>query len=180
MSCQTILNEQRKILNNCFAGDTINSFNSIANISKGAEISKSKRTDKKFWDEDLQKYYNNYHCLANFWIIPSYLGRRSAKLNKFDSVDIFLNRIKNDNRLWEKYENFFQKIKNYDNFLEIHFITDYEIMSDSEINDLYQKKEFKKLIERANLFMEQRADLMVLNQRVCEKLYNYFKKLYLF
>lgn len=78
----------------CFAGDTMNSFNSIANITPGAGKSKNLRTPIDQWPCELKNYHRIYHSLANFWILPMCIGRRSMKLNRYDSMDIFLKKVK--------------------------------------------------------------------------------------
>ena len=64
----------KKILNNGFftskefAGDTMNSFNSLANIILDNN-DKNSRSSKDIWPDYLEKYEKDYHCLANFWVI---------------------------------------------------------------------------------------------------------------
>ncbi|MEA4922925.1 MAG: hypothetical protein VB031_06105 [Eubacteriaceae bacterium] len=106
-----------------FAGDTMNSFQSIANITPDAGNTKNNRTDYKEWPSYLQYYHDNYHCLANFWLIPMKLGRRSMKLNKFDSLDLFLDALEEDYdgeiSCYEEYRN---SISTFESFCEIHFV----------------------------------------------------------
>lgn len=63
-----ILTDHGTLKDCCFAGDTMNSFNSIANITHGTGKSKNERKHIN-WEENCPKlfeYYNRYHCLANF------------------------------------------------------------------------------------------------------------------
>ncbi|MGX6992688.1 hypothetical protein [Vagococcus penaei] len=83
-----------------FAGDTMNSFNTIAGeiikeLSIGGELIKkhyympndSEGRLRLILDSNakachkalFRKYYDLYHSLANFWIIPMEMGRKSAK-----------------------------------------------------------------------------------------------------
>ena len=59
---KTILDEKGYLQNKeLFAGDTMNSFRTI------------KRRNPK--ENILKKYEYQYHCLANFWLIPMEMGR---------------------------------------------------------------------------------------------------------
>lgn len=92
-----LLSPKGKLNNCCYAGDTMNSFNSIAKLvddktTKGRGSIDILPDDLKF----LKEYYGRYHCLANFWILPACIGRHSAKMNRYDSMDIFLNILKDD------------------------------------------------------------------------------------
>lgn len=85
-----------------FAGDTMNSFNYIANLLPQAGRSRNSRTPKSQWPPILQKWEQSYHCLANFWIIPLKIGRKNSdKLSKGsyengvnDYVDRFIDLLK--------------------------------------------------------------------------------------
>ena len=67
-----------------FAGDTMNSFDSIANFVPGAGKTKKerKKTNKEDWPEWLRDYEKEYHCLANFWVLPMTVGRGVGRLSK--------------------------------------------------------------------------------------------------
>ncbi|MDR2486951.1 MAG: hypothetical protein LBD12_03220 [Clostridiales Family XIII bacterium] len=83
-------------------GDTMNSFNSIANKVPTAGRSRKSRTAKATWPQWLQDYHGFYHCLANFWVLPMGIGRggcglrvnRGANAEK-DFVDRHLHKVKN-------------------------------------------------------------------------------------
>ena len=86
-----LLNENKNILaeygrfkNKELAGDTINSFNSLANVILD-ETNKTRSNQDKGPDY-LIEYEKRYHCLANFWVIPMRHGRRSAKLGRYDCL----------------------------------------------------------------------------------------------
>jgi hypothetical protein len=70
-----ILGQKGSLRNSEFAGDTMNSFNTIANCTPGAGKSSRLRTEKEEWPEYLRVYHSQYHCLANFWILPMDIGR---------------------------------------------------------------------------------------------------------
>lgn len=71
-------------------GDTMHSFNSLANVILGDRCK-----DEEMWPEELIDYRSKYHCLANFWIIPMCHGRKKAKLSGYDSLDYYLEKVKN-------------------------------------------------------------------------------------
>lgn len=77
------------------AGDTMNSFNSLANIILG-DVDAKHRTSEDKWPEILKEYHLIYHSLANFWLIPMRIGRMSKKLNYYDSTDLFLVKLERD------------------------------------------------------------------------------------
>lgn len=169
-----------------FAGDTMNSFNSIANGVSGAGLSAAKRTEKKEWPEFLQKYYSKYHCLANFWILPMRIGRRSGKLNRYDSVDIFLNKLKEGySDVLKKDTEYLRKLKTYDEFCCKHFIKECEQFSTDTVLEMYRNSSDKvksdkakeEIVEHAYQFMELRAESISSNDEICKKLYKRFKEL---
>lgn len=162
----SLLDDKGYILNRNFAGDTINSFNSIANIVPGAGKTTKQRTNEDEWPESLKNYYSKYHCLANFWIIPFRIGRRGKKWNYYDSVDIF----------FKKLENKLEK-KDYEAFIEKHFVcSSYSPLSIDETKRLYNLKNSERLIIRANNFMECRAEQISSDYNLCKKLYDFFEK----
>lgn len=87
-------------VDNRFAGDTMNSFETIANLFPEAGNCKKNRTASSLWPEVLQHYKKQYHCLANFWLLPIKIGRKIEKGNELckasyefdikDYVDRFL------------------------------------------------------------------------------------------
>lgn len=54
---------------------------------------KKERRSKEKWPKELIDYQSKYHSLANSWAIPMCHGRTSAKLNPYDSLDAYLNKI---------------------------------------------------------------------------------------
>lgn len=100
-------------------------------------VIKQKRTKlKRRVSKELIDYQSKYHCLANFWVIPMCHGRTSAKLNPYDSLDAYLNKIctgaiKNED---EYYQNF-----TYESFLEIHGMSWHKI-SEKPL-EIYIKKD---------------------------------------
>lgn len=177
-----ILNEEgvldgKYFCNQDFAGDTINSFNSIANLVPSAGNATKLRTATDECPKFLRKYSNDYHCLANFWILPMPLGRRGKKLNYFDSIDVFLNKLKESYDLLKKYTDYYKQINNYDVFCRIHFIENYKPLDD--ISEKYRGREAEEIVRQAYKFIDMRADNICANDEVCKDLYDYFKKWHL-
>lgn len=164
------------LLNCCFAGDTMNSFNSIANITPGAGKSKKKRTPEDIWPKELQDYKTQYHCLANFWILPMCIGRTSMKLNRYDSMDIFMYLLTaNYDFILSKYKDYLSKFKSLDYFLKTHFLNAY-----IPINRIkYCEQNSYDLIQQAMARIKERAKYIAQSPYLNE-LWNYFDKLGLF
>lgn len=173
--------------NNCiFLGDTMNSFNSIANNVPGAGQSTKQRTPKGDWPEFLQEYHSQYHCLANFWILPMCIGRTGTKLNHYDSVDIFLNKLQVKYSVLKKHADYFEQAKTYDEFCKKHFLKGYVPLPTDKVLEMYSKKhdktekkfieDAKELIAQAYKCMEFRADSIISDETICEELYRFFKE----
>lgn len=161
----------------CFAGDTMNSFNSIANITPGAGKSKKMRTPEEKWPKELIDYKKQYHCLANFWIIPMSIGRQSMKLNKYDSMDIFLECLEKDYKgVLGKHCSYFESIthdnsiNDYKRFKEVHFLQSY----DPIIRIEYCEENAIKLISQAMDRIKSRAKA-ICESKYCRDLWEYFK-----
>lgn len=169
-----ILKSDGTLANCCFAGDTMNSFHSIANLVPEAGKSKKTRTPKEEWTTDLQKYHHRYRCLANFWILPFCIGRTGKKINYYDSMDIFLEEIKSDYKILEKHSSYFDAIPKFSDFEEIHCISKY--IKKYNINgnalSMYKNKQAKELIVRALNMIDERAE--EISEKYCEELWNYF------
>lgn len=172
--------------NDNFLGDTMNSFNSIANIVPEAGKSVKQRTDRKMWPLFLQNYHSSYHCLANFWVLPRSIGRCGKKLNSQDSVDIFLNILQENYSILNKYPDYSEQIDKYDIFCQKHFIAKtYAPLSNNKIKSLYNhkepdaelKKHAEELTAQAQNCWILRADCISSDDNICEKLYLYFKEL---
>ena len=151
-----------------FAGDTINSYRSIAKL---VDFENCDICIRKM----IEEYYNFYHCLANFWVLPMKIGRQlPPKLNSYDSLDIFLEKInseeKYNNEIGTKYYSYGQEI-NYNNFKKIHFIQNYREEKDD--GNRYKHKEVEILIKRAKKMIENRA-LEISNSDKAVDLYLYF------
>lgn len=169
-----------------FVGDTMNSFNSIANIVPEAGRSVTQRTDKEIWPPFLQDYHNSYHCLANFWVLPRCIGRCGKKLNSQDSFDVFLNILQTNYSILDKYPDYFKQMNTYRIFCKKHFLQKtYNPLSNNKIKSLYNHKKSdeelkdsaKELIVQAQNCWKLRAGCISSDDNICEKLYQYFNEL---
>jgi len=104
--------------------------------------SKKERSPKEEWPKELIDYQSKYHCLANFWVIPMCHGRTSAKLNRYDSLDSYLNKVYSG--VTKNTDEYFQKFT-YESFLEIHGMSGYKI-SDNPL-EIYISKDKKGCID---------------------------------
>ncbi len=133
----------------CFAGDTMNSFNSIANLVGVTSTMLKDGSGLSKLPQFLLEYYSQYHCLANFWLIPSAIGRTGLKKignnqNSYDSMDLFLNGIKDEFSMFKNYQDYYEKVKTYEDFCRIHFIEKYEYVSSEEVMERYSCVKPKK------------------------------------
>lgn len=160
--------DKKQLRHKDFAGDTMNSF---ITIGKLAEFEQNNPEIIKV----VMDYFQSYHCLANFWVLPLDIGRKSKKLNYYDSVDIFLERLsdkKEYDDIMKRYTFYKKGIEDYDVFLTKHFLEGYEI--DSTIP--YEAQNVVELIERAKGMMFLRADAISKSDKA-DRLYEYFKSL---
>lgn len=169
-----VLADNGRLVDKNFAGDTINSFNSIANLVPNADKTVKEKIAQDKLEHLLVEYGSNYHSLANFWLVPMSLGRRGKKWNYYDSVDIFLNIIKYNYDKLRKFNSYFDKVGSYKSFCEIHYISSYEPASINEILQMYREGKAEELIKRAINFMNIRAEEIIADEVMCEKLYDYF------
>ncbi len=200
-SLQSFLPENGEILDNeghfvdmDFAGDTMNSFHSIANRTDKAGTSRKGRTSIIEWPEYLKIYFRQYHCLANFWIIPMALGRSSSKgergSNHFDSPHIFLNRIEEGEQTFKRFESYGAMLeKNKLNnegirseFQRIHYLDDSygkNGLSTKELEKLYLSGSGNtvELIDFITISIYKRAEKIVSDEELCKQLYDLFKDL---
>ncbi len=133
-----IINEENALSNEEFAGDTMNGFNVIANGIPEAGKSAKQRTNMFIWPKYLKEYFYQYHCLANFWILPMFVGRKMD--NKYckgycdsslqdggiqDYMDRFLQTVKESFAVYNNsYSTYFKKIVSFESFINAHFVND--------------------------------------------------------
>lgn len=178
----SILDDNGELKNQLFAGDTMNSFTSIANITPGAGESGSQKTPVTEWPRELIRYHQEYHCLANFWILPMELGRyddkkrayRCMKMNKYDSMDIFKEMLSKDYEIIaNELPGYFEAFSSYKDFCSMHFIDSY-LRKFPESR--YEKSNWLSLIEDAQSDMYFRS-MRIAESKYCDELLEYFTKL---
>lgn len=159
-----------------FAGDTMNSFRSVANqFFDGSP----KRCEKRKKAEEngelppwLQEYFEGYHCLANFWAIPKAIGREVG--NKGDRYDFAFSYIE-------------KNLNNPDDpgFLDRHCVRCYTKIEDDDSNPqkcgerVIDKPDYKnphKCVERVKELWKARAE-EIIDSSKAEQLLECFKKL---
>ena len=167
-----ILNEDGSYKNDNYMGDTIHSFNSLANVILG-DKSQNCRSPKEKWPEELIEYESKYHCLANFWVIPMCHGRRITEFRSYDSLDEYLNKVRTG--AINNAKEYFQKFT-YESFLEIHGMSGYKI-SDNPL-EIYISKDKKGCIDEIQRIYDswnKRANEIVKKYKT--ELYDYFEGL---
>ena len=186
-----ILNGTDALFNREFAGDTMNSFDTIANTVPGAGKSSAKRTERSEWPKYLQEYYDQYHCLANFWVLPMVVGRKvdnkyyKAYSNYYsvdggtqDYMDRFLKVLKDNFGVYkESYPDYFRKLDSFEDFLNVNYINDV-YYKDGCIVD-YSSLEAEERIGRITDNIKGRARA-ISNSKHMDELWNYFDSLGLF
>lgn len=159
-----------------FAGDTITSFNTIANLVPQAGSRVASRTPRDTWPTFLQDYERAYHCLANFWLLPLPIGRSSKKHNYYDSVAIFLKKLDQTFTTYkETYPHYFRKIQDIESFCQQHFLDVTLLQQADEEANLYKSKQAEVLIDQANKMMEARAQAIA-DSCYSKVLEDYFKQ----
>ncbi len=180
-----------------FAGDTICSFNTIANRVPGAGKSKEQRTEYNCWPDYLQKYCDFYHCLANFWILPSYIGRSYPKMPKeyrwvsktgpgdgrkiedyMDRFLLFIRKEDNYRKLKEQYPKYGGKFENYDRLIEKHYLVGENNFVFNDKITLFSEHEEspEKIVEGMISLIKGRAKAISESDEIMPKLYELYDR----
>ena len=158
-----IINKAGRLVDREFAGDTMCSFNTIANRVPGAGKTKNQRTSFEKWPAYLQDYSKSYHCLANFWLLPLQIGRKSAKEyngeckkkkwgRNSDYTDRFLLLLKQDfDSFMKEYSRYGECFSDFKSFAKEHFLSGEEnyVSKAMEVN-LFSIKETSEGIVESN------------------------------
>ena len=165
-----------------FAGDTMNSFNTLANMVPEAGRKRSERTPIEEWPKWLQDYYYAYRCLANFWILPSSVGRtvmgeyNKAIKPKRDFMDRFLQELSADYQGFTKaYPQYSEKLMDYKSFLDVHMISTAYCSANDTVK-VFSYSDVKSVIESAEERIKLRANTIASSQ-YAEELLQYFRQL---
>lgn len=171
----TMLDDSSFFVNTDFAGDTMNSFHSIANVTPGAGANANERPPFEKWPMFLQEYSRQFRCLANYWVIPMKLGRQSMKFSRYDAVDLCLNVLESDyqNRM-ACYVDYCSKIPDFTQFCAAHFVSEWQ--DRDMILNLYRSMGGEKLVELATEAIRCRAQRIALSH-YSEELFLYFVSL---
>lgn len=164
------------------AGDTMTSFNTLANTILDDPDAKH-RSPESVWPEELRVFHQRFCCLANYWVIPMRLGRSGTKLNQYDSADLFLDKVEHElPRLREEQtisyrgyqsENYFRQIQGYGDFCRIHFAE--REFEPSELLPLYQSRDgCIEIVRRMTSSIEKRAVRIAETEAVSRLLWDYF------
>lgn len=181
-----ILDGKGNLLNKEFAGDTMCSFNTIANSISAAGKSKEQRTSIGDWPVYLQDYYYQYHCLANFWLLPMEVGRTLKGLSKStvcdDYMDSFLEYYsKNLHRYNNQYPSYVLEFGTNIDFYDKHFLLGMNNYADVingkiVITKLTLKNNPEQTIKNMTMAIEARADA-ISKSKYCNELWDYFSTL---
>ncbi len=178
----SILNDKGDLFDTNFAGDTMNSFNHIANMVPECGKSRKQRTPMEEWPSYVVDYFNRYHCLANFWILPSDVGRTlKGVLNKAlyakDYMDRFLMMVHDwyeGKYINKPYNNYFSKFISWEDFLEKHFlVNDVYVSAQGKVATYSCSDSPKKIIDIIIRKIENRAE-EISKSNAAERLYKYF------
>ena len=175
---QPMLDGKGNFIDAEFAGDTMNSFETIANRTPGAGKTKTERTNESEWPEFLRIYKHRYHSLANFWILPAEMGRSlKGELNKArragDFMDRYLKVLREEVKFNGQERRYCNSFKHFDDFLNKHFLKSGYFDKDSIISiSSGSAEEFTK---RAIKAMEGRAR-DISESEYAESLWEYFNR----
>lgn len=136
-----ILDEKGMLKNDKeFCGDTMNSYKTVTETLKDNQ-------KKKDWK-------NKYHCLANFWLLPMYVGHSSPRAKAYkdfanyakdkNGINDYMDKFLKDYRIrYQEYRDRFPeytKIFTLDNFGNDHFLEGSYINNGVEIDFSKPKK----------------------------------------
>ena len=160
-----------------FDGDTINSYNTVGRFASEGK--------KNFWA-------NRYHCLANFWVLPVEIGRKTNELSKSsggkqvatiesfnkgkrDYIDRFLHKYIESNKTYiAKYKEYSDRFPIKD-FASKHFFQNIYLTEKNEVIDfsIIEKNKLSDSVDNVISIMwektEQRAK-DISNSGKCDRL----------
>lgn len=129
----------------------------------------------------FHRFYDLYHSLANFWIIPMKMGRNSRKtvfgVQTQDYMEKFLSEIKNNwSDLKTQDKCYFEKFSDYSEFTEKHFITETDYLESAKdtkgIRSSLEEKIAVKIVSGIIHAIENRAVLLSKSEEYGEQLWN--------
>lgn len=180
---KSVLDKKGRFIKKELAGDTMNSFNTIANMYR-RQYTRDPGNIMIPMDAYLMYYKLQYHCLANFWLIPMWHGRKSSKTvlhqSAYDSPVLYTKMV---NENWEKlstptekegqkYSDYFCMISK-EEFRNIHYLPDQ--LYEEGIRQYYSEKNGLELIKQSLNFIFERAR-KISESNISAKLYVLFTK----
>lgn len=140
----------------------------------------------------MKNYYEFYHCLANFWLLPLWIGRSYPNMPQEhrwasktrrgidDYMDCFLSFLKNGNysHFTKQYGQYELKFDTFDTFCSKHFLIGEKcFVRNGEIFMYSQEGSPEEVILIMIDLIKARAELISKDKRVCNKLYDLWKRL---
>ena len=190
-----ILDDKGQLMEKQFAGDTMCSFNTIANCVDGAGKSTKQRTPYEQWPKFLQDYYDSYHCLANFWVLPLWAGRSYPNMpqehkwasktgagdgiNIQDYMDRYLSFLQNNYPKFIKhYVEYGREFSSFSDFAYKHYLRGEEnyISKGGKINLYSQQKDPEAVVNSMNEKIKERAKAISESSK-CNDLYKWILEL---
>lgn len=129
----------------------------------------------------LPRLKNRYHCLANFWIIPMELGRKSkhelSKTSKKYCIEDFMDRFLlllkyNLDDYKKEFQNYFFKIDSFEKISNFHFIGDSYL--DEEYNVIQYSDTINEDTESYLWNCIKKKAKMISNSEFSSELWQYF------
>jgi len=181
----SLLLDNGRLRNKDIAGDTMNTINCICKGESSKEEEKKKNI-----------FYDQYHCLANFWLIPMQHGRLASgktgkKLNNYDSLILYLHELeKNYNNLKDRrpvygsgkykteYPNYFlnPSLSEYIDFCKVHCVQTISNIESVTTEEYYKNVKCIDIIDKELNIIFKRADEICRDARY-ESIWDYFNEL---
>ncbi|MFI3260971.1 MAG: hypothetical protein R3Y13_04605 [bacterium] len=175
-----IINKEKYFSNKSFAGDTMNSFNTVAMLVSEYGNSKDTCTCESIWPQYLRKYKHSYHCLANFWLVPMVVGRTIYSLSKItpskDYMDRFLLYVKeNMSKYQESFPCYFSNL-DFNQFVRLNYLEGSYVINNDVKKFSINNKNAEEIITSMNELILKRA-ICIANSDIANELWNYFDKI---
>lgn len=116
------------------------------------DILKSSKITEIFAGDTMIDHYkkelSNYHCLANFWILPMRVGRSCGRLNRARlHMDLFLKKLWKEYGAYQKeYEEYFTEFRK-ETFAEKHYL-DGSFIVDHRAVEIHTVEDARKCISK--------------------------------
>lgn len=133
-----MLDDKGNLIDWEFAGDSMNSFETIANRTPGAGKTRDDHSPKSEFPEFLRIYRHRWHCLVNFWTLPMETGRMlKGELNKArratDYMDRYLSIIREEVPFDGNGRKFHNSFSSWNDFVDKEFLREGYLDRNDEI-----------------------------------------------